>query len=97
MAINPLTREQKLLAELVIQVGNISEALQTSSSIHTIQEIQTQLAEAAEERSVLTAALTSANSKISELQSALTVAHPGDVTPDNVGEVMNTLNINFES
>ena len=96
MAINTLTREQKLLAELVIQVSNISEALQTSSSIHTIQEIQTQLAEAAEERSVLTAALTSANFKISELQAALTVTHPGDVTPDDVGEVMNTLNINFE-
>ena len=32
MAINPLTREQKLLAEIVVQLGNITEAIQSAAA-----------------------------------------------------------------
>jgi len=101
---NPLTREQKLMAELVVQLGNITEAIRaaaagedSSSLMDKINELQLQLANAAEERSHLSNALASANEKVSELQTQLTEISEGDVTPDNINEVMSHLNIEHAS
>ena len=103
MSTNPLTREQKLMAELVVQLGNIAEAIRAaaagedSSTLMTkIQELQTELTSAAQERSELSTALASANSKVAELQTSLTQVHDGDITPDNITEVMSSLNIDYE-
>ena len=103
MAQNPLTREQKLMAELVVQLGNITEAIRAAASgedsstlMTKIQELQTELTSAAQERSELSTALASANSKVAELQTSLTHVHEGDITPDSINEVMSTLNIDYE-
>ena len=99
---NPLTREQKLMAELVVQLGNITEAIRAaaagedSSDLMTkINELQLQLANAAEERSHLSNALASANEKVAELQAQLSHVTDGDITPDNINEVMSHLNIEY--
>lgn len=96
---NPLTREQKLMAELVVQLGNIAEAIQAATgsggtSLETkINELQIQLANAAEERSHLSTALANANNKVAELQVQLSNVPDGDITPDTIQDVISHLNI----
>ena len=104
MAINPLTREQKLLAEIVVQLGNITEAVQSaaagedSSSLNTqIQTLQTQLATVANARAALQQQLAEAQTMNADLQTQLAQVHEGDITPDNINQVMNTLGINYDS
>jgi len=99
---NPLTREQKLMAELVVQLGNITEAIRAaaagedSSDLMTkINELQLQLANAAEERSHLSNALAASNEKVAALQAQLATVSDGDITPDNITEVMDHLNIEY--
>mgnify|MGYP001626622751 CR=1 FL=1 len=104
MTNTPLTREQKLMAELVVQLGNITEAIRaaaagedSSSLMVKIQELQTELTSAANERSELSAALASANAKVADLQTSLTTVHDGDITPDNINQVMSSLNIDYDT
>ena len=99
---NPLTREQKLMAELVVQLGNITEAIRaaaagedSSTLMDKINELQLQLANAAEERSHLSNALASSNAKVAELQAQLSQVTDGDITPDTINEVMSHLNIEY--
>jgi septal ring factor EnvC (AmiA/AmiB activator) len=104
MAINPLTREQKLLAEIVVQLGNITEAIQSaaagedSSSLNTqIQALQTRLASVANARAELQQQLAEAQTLNADLQTQLAVIHDGDITPDNINEVMSTLGIDYDT
>jgi predicted nucleic acid-binding Zn-ribbon protein len=104
MTVNPLTREQKLLAEIVVQLGNITEAVQSaaqgedSSTLNTqIQALQTQLANVANARAELQQQLAESQTLNAELQSQLAVSHEGDITPDNINEVMNTLGIDYDT
>lgn len=97
-----LTREQKLMAEQVVQLGNIAEAIRAAASgedssnlLTKIEELQTELATASQERAQLTTALANANTKVAELQAALAIVHEGDITPDNINEVMSHLGIEY--
>ena len=98
--ITQLTREQKLMAEQVVQLGNIAEAIRaaaagedSSNLMQKITELQADLAAAANERSQLSAALASANEKVAELQTQLATITEGDITPDSIDEVMSHLGI----
>ena len=98
-----LTREQKLLAEIVVQLGNVVEAIQSaaagedSSNLNQkIDALQAQLASVASARAALQQQLAEATSLNAELQTQLAAVHEGDITPDNINEVMNTLGIEFE-
>ena len=104
MTNTPLTREQKLLAEIVVQLGNITEAVQSaaqgedSSTLHTqIQTLQTQLATVANARAELQQQLAAAQTMNADLQTQLASIHDGDVTPDNINEVMSTLGIDYDT
>jgi septal ring factor EnvC (AmiA/AmiB activator) len=97
-----LTREQKLMAEQVVQLGNIAEAIRAAAAgedssdlLTKIEELRTELATASQERAELTTALAAANTKVAELQQALAVVHEGDITPDNINEVMSHLGIEY--
>jgi predicted nucleic acid-binding Zn-ribbon protein len=104
MTNTPLTREQKLLAEIVVQLGNITEAVQSaaagedSSTLNTqIQTLQTQLATVANARAALQQELAASQTLNAELQTQLASIHDGDITPDNITEVMNTLGIDYDT
>lgn len=103
MTQNPLTREQKLLAEIVVQLGNITEAVQSaaagedSSQLNAkIDALQAQLATVASARAALQQQLAESQTLNADLQTQLAQIHEGDITPDNINEVMNTLGINYE-
>ena len=104
MAINPLTREQKLLAEIVVQLGNITEAIQSaaagedSSALNSkIEQLQAQLAAVSSARAALQSQLTEASTLNAELQQQIASMYSSDVTPDNINEVMSTLGINYDT
>ena len=104
MTNTPLTREQKLLAEIVVQLGNITEAVQSAaqgedSSVLNgkIDALQQQLAAVANARATLQQQLAEAQTLNADLQSQLAVIHEGDITPDNINEVMNTLGIDYDA
>ena len=99
-----LTREQKLLAEIVVQLGNITEAIQAAAGgensgelSQQIQALQTQLASVSSARAALQTQLAEAQTLNAELQAQLVAVHDGDITPDNINEVMTHLGIDFES
>ena len=104
MTVNPLTREQKLLAEIVVQLGNITEAIQSaaagedSSALNTqIQALQTQLANVATARAELQQQLAESQTLNADLQTQLAQIHEGDITPDNINQVMSTLGIEYDT
>ena len=104
MTNTPLTREQKLLAEIVVQLGNITEAVQSAaqgedSSVLNgkIDALQVQLAAVANARAALQQQLAEAQTLNADLQSQLAAIHEGDITPDNINEVMNTLGIEYDA
>ena len=104
MTNTPLTREQKLLAEIVVQLGNITEAVQSaaqgedSSALNTqIQALQTQLANVANARATLQQQLAESQTLNANLQTQLASIHEGDITPDNISEVMSTLGIDYDT
>ena len=104
MATNPLTREQKLLAETVVQLGNITEAIQSaaagedSSDLNNkIDALQAQLAAVSSARAALQTELADAQTMNAELQQQLVAIHEGDITPDNINEVMTTLGIDYDA
>ena len=99
-----LTREQKLLAEIVVQLGNITEAIQSaaagedSSDLNNkIDALQAQLAAVSSARAALQSQLAEATTLNAELQTQLAAIHEGDITPDNINEVMTTLGIDYDS
>ena len=99
-----LTREQKLLAEIVVQLGNVTEAIQSaaggenSSDLHEkIEALQAQLASVSSARAQLQTQLAEAMTLNAELQEQLVSVHDGDITPDNINEVMSHLGIDFDS
>ena len=99
-----LTREQKLLAEIVVQLGNITEAIQSaaagedSSDLNNkIDALQAQLAAVSSARAVLQQQLAEAQTLNAELQQQLASIHEGDITPDNINEVMTHLGIDYDS
>ena len=98
-----LTREQKLLAEIVVQLGNITEAIQSaamgqdSSELNNkIDALQAQLAAVSSARAQLQSQLAEAQTLNAELQSELASIHEGDITPDNINEVMSHLGIEHD-
>ena len=98
-----LTREQKLMAEQVVQLGNIAEAIRaaamgqdSSELMDQIQQLRTELAELTQQRAELTTALAESNTKVAELQASLAGVHEGDVTPDSINEVMSHLGIDYQ-
>lgn len=104
MAINPLTREQKLLAEIVVQLGNITEAIQSaatgqdSSDLNNkIDALQAQLAAVSSARAALQSQLAETQTLNAELQTELAKIHEGDITPDNINQVMSTLGIDYDT
>ena len=93
---NPLTREQKLFAEAIVQLGNIAESLQViagvgATSSTRIEELQEQVNQLLEERSSLTSAVETLQAKVTEYEK------PSDVTPDTIEEIMASLNIDYKS
>ena len=97
-----LTREQKLLAEIVVQLGNITEAIQSaaagqdSSDLNNkIEQLQAQLAAVSSARAELQTQLAEAPTLNAELQTQLAQIHEGDITPDNINEVMSHLGIDY--
>jgi len=99
-----LTREQKLLAEIVVQLGNITEAVQSAaagednSALNSkIDSLQSQLASVASARAVLQQQLAEAQTLNADLQTQLAAVHDGDITPDNINEVMSTLGIDYDT
>ena len=99
-----LTREQKLLAEIVVQLGNITEAIQSASQgvdssdlNNKIDALQSQLAAVSSARAALQTQLAEATTLNAELQSQLAKVHDGDITPDNINEVMTNLGIDYDS
>jgi len=97
-----LTREQKLMAELVVQLGNIAEAIgaaaagEDSTELNTkIDALQAQLASASAARAVLQTQLAETQQMNADLQAQLVSMHDGDITPDNINEVMDHLGIDY--
>ena len=104
MTNTPLTREQKLLAEIVVQLGNITEAIQSaaagedSSDLNNkIDALQSQLAAVSSARAALQSQLADATTLNAELQQQLAAIHEGDITPDNINQVMSTLGIDYDT
>ena len=95
-----LTREQKLMAEQVVQLGNIAEAIRAaavgedSSELNEkIEQLQAQLANVSQQRAQLQTQLAESQTMIAQLQAELVQLHEGDITPDNINEVMSHLGI----
>ena len=95
-----LTREQKLMAEQIVQLGNIAEAIraaamgENSSTLMTeIHELKAQLTALTQERADLQSALAASTTQVAELQTQLNTLTNGDITPDNINEVMTHLDI----
>ena len=97
---NPITREQKLMAEQVVQLGNIAEAIRaaamgenSSTLMEEIHQLKAQLTALTQERADLQSALAASSVQIAELQTQLNTLTDGDITPDNINEVMTHLGI----
>ena len=97
-----LTREQKLMAEQVVQLGNIAEAIRAaavgedSSELNQkIEQLQAQLATVSQQRAQLQTQLAESQTMIAQLQAELVQLHEGDITPDNINEVMSHLGIEY--
>lgn len=96
----PLTREQKLLAEIIVQLGNVTEAIRSAAAGEDSSTLLTQIATLQSELTTLTQGnatlaqqLADANNMVSELQQQLQQVATGDITPDNINEVINHLGI----
>ena len=96
----PLTREQKLQAEFVVQLGNIAEAIRSAARGEDSSALMTQIAALQAELTALTSnnaqlaqQLADANQLVSELQTQLAQAAEGDITPDSIAEVIAHLGI----
>ena len=96
----PLTREQKLQAEFVVQLGNIAEAIRSaargedSSALQAqIGTLQAELTALTQNNASLAQQLADANQLVSELPQQISTMTEGDITPDSIQEVINHLGI----
>jgi hypothetical protein len=96
----PLTREQKLLAEQIVQLGNIAEAIRSAargedSSVlqQQIVTLQAEMTSLTNNNAALSQQLADANQLVSELQVQINTLSEGDITPDSIAEVMAHLEI----
>ena len=92
------------MAEQVVQLGNIAEAIRaaamgenSSDLMQEIHDLKAQLQTLATERAQLQTALATSTTQIAELQSQLNDVTDGDITPDNISEVMSHLGIEHAS
>ena len=97
---NALTREQKLQAEQIVQLGNIAEAIRSaargedSSSLQQqIVALQAEMTSLTTNNATLSQQLADANQLVSELQMQINTLSEGDITPDSIAEVMAHLDI----
>ena len=95
-----LTREQKLLAEIIVQLGNVTEAIRaaaagedSSSLMAQIAALQSELTNLTSQNATLAQQLADANGMVADLQGQLSTASEGDITPDNINEVISHLGI----
>ena len=101
MTVNaPLSREQKLLAEIVVQLGNVTEAIRSAAAGEDsgtlsaqIASLQAELTALTQNNASLSQQLADANQLVSELQAQLSQTSAGDITPDNINEVIAHLGI----
>ena len=101
MTVNaPLSREQKLLAEIVVQLGNVTEAIRSAAAgedssnlLSQIGTLQAELTTLTQNNASLAQQLADANQLVSELQAQLSQTSSGDITPDNINEVIAHLGI----
>jgi len=96
----PLTREQKLQAEQIVQLGNIAEAIRAAARGEDSSALQEQIVSLQAELSALTQGnatlsqqLADANQLVADLQTTVANLTEGDVTPDSVAEVIAHLGI----
>ena len=96
----PLTREQKLQAETIVQLGNIAEAIRAaaagedSSALQAqIVALQAELSALSSNNATLSQQLADANQLVSELQQTISTMTEGDITPDSIQEVIQHLGI----
>ena len=96
----PLTREQLLMAEIVVQLGNVTEAIQSAakgedSSVlnDRITQLEQQMANLVSQNAALSQQLADSNTLAADLQQQLNESHAGDITPDNIQEVIQHLGI----
>ena len=82
--LTPLSREQKLLAEIVVQLGNVSEAIHKAASGETTPQADI---------SALQNQIASLSAQNADLQAQLATIHANDITPDNINQVMQHLDI----
>ena len=95
-----LTREQKLLAEIIVQLGNVAEAIRaaasgedSSSLMAQIATLQSEMTNLTSQNATLAQQLADANGMVADLQSQVSAAHDGDITPDSINEVIAHLGI----
>jgi chromosome segregation ATPase len=100
MTYTPLTREQKLQAEFVVQLGNIAEAIRSAARGEDSSELSAQIATLQAELTALSSnnatlaqQLADANQLVSELQAQISAVSEGDITPDSIQEVIDHLGI----
>ena len=99
-----LTREQKLLAEIVVQLGNITEAIQSAAAGEDSSDLNANKIDNCSHNWLLfplpellsSTQLAEAQTLNAELQTELAKIHEGDITPDNIAEVMATLGIEHD-
>ena len=95
-----LTREQNSY-EIVVQLGNVVEAIQSATQEivrklnNKIDSLQAQLASVASALAALQQQL-EAQQLNAQLQTELARIHEGDITPDNIQEVMSHLGIEHD-
>ena len=96
----PLTREQKLQAEQIVQLGNIAEAIRSAARGEDSSALQAQIVTLQAELSALTQGnatlaqqLADANQLVAELQATISNMTEGDITPDSIAEVIAHLGI----
>ena len=80
----PLTREQKLLAEIVVQLGNVTEAINKAASGETTPQADI---------AAMQAQIATLSAQNADLQQQLANFHANDITPDNINEVIQHLGI----
>ena len=97
---SPLTREQKLLAEIIVQLGNVTEAIRAASSgndsselLSQVQTLQANVTSLTEDNASLSQQLANSSALVSALQQQIQTNTVGDITPDSINEVISHLNI----
>ena len=90
------------MAELVVQLGNIAEAIgaaaagEDSTQLHQkVDALQAQLAATSAARAELQTQMAELQQHNADLQAELVKLHEGDITPDNINEVMSHLGIEY--